>query len=102
MQNPRTRNRWICGKCGRENPMEYNFCPDCGEKRTTVALCPSCGRELPKEETPAFCPWCGVRLTRPRPRGPWPPQRLYGCPEAVEPERDLPDRKRVRMVSRDA
>lgn len=48
---------WKCGKCGKENGMECNFCIDCGERRHYPWKCASCAKENAPEVR--FCPQCG-------------------------------------------
>ncbi|MBI3756567.1 MAG: zinc ribbon domain-containing protein [Deltaproteobacteria bacterium] len=49
-----------CTGCGFENPVEANFCEECGAQ--FVRLCPSCRHEL--RPTAKFCGNCGAPLTQ--------------------------------------
>ncbi len=51
-----------CPSCQRENPLEANFCLQCGA--TLAKVCASCGKELLPEA--AFCISCGHDLSRPK------------------------------------
>lgn len=48
----------ICSKCGKEVPIEYKFCPACGQPTATEKNCVSCSELIPIGF--AFCPHCGA------------------------------------------
>ncbi|MEE8435504.1 MAG: adenylate/guanylate cyclase domain-containing protein [bacterium] len=50
-----------CKQCERDNPVDANFCLQCGAPMASV--CPKCGKELPADA--AFCIACGHDLSKP-------------------------------------
>ncbi|MBO5412000.1 MAG: zinc ribbon domain-containing protein [Clostridia bacterium] len=47
----------IC-ECGKENPMENQYCTECG--KTLVSSCRNCGKII--DNTDKYCPNCGEKL----------------------------------------
>jgi RNA polymerase subunit RPABC4/transcription elongation factor Spt4 len=47
-----------CVNCHSEVPVEYGFCPTCGQAMDTEKRCVSCNEVLPIDF--AFCPYCGA------------------------------------------
>lgn len=57
----------VCPGCGAEMPVNVNFCPNCGAKKTDGVLplhnskpCPKCGEAMPHRAR--FCPNCGYSV----------------------------------------
>ncbi len=50
-----------CSQCQNENPVEANFCLNCGTRLAKV--CPQCQQVLPPEAN--FCMGCGQALASP-------------------------------------
>jgi len=48
----------ICANCGKEVPVEYKFCPGCGQAVATEKNCVSCSETIPVDFS--FCPHCGA------------------------------------------
>ena len=60
-------SRNICPKCGKEIPVESEFCLKCGARVIKAEehkklICQECGKEIPGESE--FCPKCGARVIK--------------------------------------
>jgi RNA polymerase subunit RPABC4/transcription elongation factor Spt4 len=60
-----------CARCHRDNPVEANFCLECGARLGT--LCEACSGLVPPEAK--FCPACGAAVVEPA-RTPYTPAYL--------------------------
>ena len=47
----------ICKKCGAENPENFKFCQNCGNRLDGKKICTSCGAQI--DEDAKFCGVCG-------------------------------------------
>lgn len=85
-----------CQVCGTENPEDYNFCQECGQKLIKSHFCPTCGYKNQLEAK--FCIDCGcsfnpvpVKDQEPAFQAPIPapqsvnPQATYS-PQAISPQ----------------
>ncbi|HDQ14470.1 MAG TPA: zinc ribbon domain-containing protein [Sediminispirochaeta sp.] len=61
----REKPKFFCETCGREVPVDLDYCPYCGMRFYGV-MCPRCGYSGVAAEFKSGCPRCGYRSAAPR------------------------------------